>query len=376
MLTARLDGMIIRVNEREWEDQEAFLRQAIKEKRVFAPCCEAALILRWGKRRIRHFAHPPRVSCPFERWGEPESPEHVAGKVLLYDWCRTHLAAQTQLLALEYPLRATFQRPDVYLELKDGTRFALEYQRSAISVGEWTERHEGYVSQGIHDIWIFGDNRHADAQLSDDQKEKWALREPGMLFLKLRAFEGAAMVRTAYEVPYWRYAVQDEQLWAPLELAARVGREVSPWYKRSALERLASVAFMDSTTGELSIYRAMRELPAHVDTRMASVVHRVHLDSEGLELTPAGFITPADHKRLAQHVERVARVEATIRAQQATAVSEQVDPPQVKMAPDQPMPGDMPPYFQQLARRREQQVSRFPDARTFLLGEQDAEQKR
>jgi len=156
MLGARLDGETILVHERRWESEEAFLRSAARAGRLLAPCCGAPLVLRWGQRKIRHFAHPPQVSCPYDRWSEPESAEHAAGKVLLYDWCRRHLGARLRLLALEHPLPETLQRPDVYLELDDGSRNALEYQRSAISPGEWTERHAGYAGLGIHDIWVLG----------------------------------------------------------------------------------------------------------------------------------------------------------------------------------------------------------------------------
>ncbi|HWI64487.1 MAG TPA: hypothetical protein VNT75_21870, partial [Symbiobacteriaceae bacterium] len=62
--------------------------------------------------------------------------------------------------------------------------------------------------------------------------------------------------------------------------------------------------------GQVTIYRAMRELPAHVDTKMASVMLRAALDE--LTLTPCGLVTPADEERRALHQERVARLEAAL----------------------------------------------------------------
>lgn len=307
MLCARLDGETILIHERKWETQAEFLRKASRAGRLLAPCCEAPLVLRWGVRKVRHFAHPPRVECPYDRWSEVESPEHVAGKIRLYDWCQEHFGARLRLLALEHPLPETLQRPDVYFELDDGSRYALEYQRSVITPGEWAERHAAYAQQGVHDIWVLGENRLADALPTPDQQARWGAREPHMHFLRLRAFETAAATRTPYEVAWWR-GEQQEELWLPQELDARVGREVSPWYNRAALARLRSISFLDAGTGELTIYRAMRELPRHTDTQMAAVVLRTALDEA--DLTPAGFVTNDDLERLTRHEARVARLEA------------------------------------------------------------------
>jgi hypothetical protein len=48
------------------------------------------------------------------------------------------------------------QRPDVLVAFPDGRRFAFELQYSPLSAAAWTARHQGYVSQGLHDVWIFG----------------------------------------------------------------------------------------------------------------------------------------------------------------------------------------------------------------------------
>ncbi|HWI66418.1 MAG TPA: competence protein CoiA family protein, partial [Symbiobacteriaceae bacterium] len=294
MLSARLQDQTVLIFEKHWETQEQVLRAAAKERRLTAPCCGAPVVVKWGLRKVRHFAHLPGKECPYDRWSEPESAEHAAGKVLLYEWCRRKFGGRLRLLALEHPLPETLQRPDVYFELDDGSRYALEYQRSPISPGEWRERHEAYERLGIHALWILGENRLADALPTEAQQARWAAKEPHMHFLKVRAFEADAAVRTPYEVAWWR-GEQQEELWAPQELDARFGREVSPWYRRSALNRLRSLTFLDAVTGQVTIYRAMRELPAHVDTKMASVMLRAALDE--LTLTPCGLVTPADEER-------------------------------------------------------------------------------
>lgn len=374
MLSARLDGQTILVHEPRWESQEEPLRIASRDGRLVAPCCGARLILKWGRRKVRHFAHAPRTDCPYSRWSEPESPEHMAGKALLYDWCRRVFGQTARLLALEHPLPETLQRPDVYLELPDGTRYALEYQRSAISPNEWAERHAGYQRLGIHDIWLFGENRLADALPSEEQQARWSAREPHMLFLKLRACEADAAVRTPYEVAWWRGEHQ-EDLWEPLEMDARVGREINPWYRRAALQRLRSITYLDALSGDLTIYRAMRELPAHSETKMASTVMRTSLENPGLALAPTGFYLPEDCERLERHERRVEDVEATARRRLVV----QESPAVYAVAPQngKPLPPQMPEYFHELARSRAGRT--WPsgvEARLFLLGEQEEEQRR
>ncbi len=372
MLSAKLHGETILLHQRQWDDQESALRASSKEGHLIAPCCGARLILKWGRQKVRHFAHAPKTDCPYERWTEPESPEHLAGKALLYDWCQRTFGATARLIALEHPLPQTFQRPDLYIELADGTRYAFEYQRSAISPGEWEERHEGYRRLGIHDIWLFGENRLADALPTAGQQARWSIKEPHMLFLKPRAFESLAAVRTPYEVAWWR-GDQQEELWETLELDARVGREINPWYKRSALERLRSITYLDAESGELSIYRAMRDLRGQTQTKMASILLKSSLNDPDLVLEPTGFALPMDQKRLAEHQARVARLEASASAHPTPA-----QPPQSAPAPEPPpLPAHMPAIWHEAARqRKERQWPVELDAVRFQPGEQEEEQRR
>ncbi len=325
MLSAVLDGQPILLHEATWDSQEESLREAARSGRLITPCCRRPVVLRWGLRRVRHFAHQPRIHCPYQRWSEPESAEHIAGKLLLYDWVRRSLGEQVDLLALEHPLPETLQRPDVFVRLKDGSCFALEYQRSRISLKEWTERHEAYGGLGVTDVWILGENLLDGAQPSEEQQARWGASEPDMLFLDLPAFANAASVRTPYEVAWWR-GDRQEELWREQELSARTGREVSPWYRRSALERLRSLTFLDATSGELHIYRAMRELRGHVDTRMASVRLTVPLSSADLELDSDGFFTAADEERLQGFEARARRLEAAV-ARQVPATASVAETP-------------------------------------------------
>ena len=313
ILSGLLDGQRILFYDANWDDQEKVLRGASREGRLLAPCCGAPVVLRWGQRKARHLAHPPRVRCPYGQWAESESQEHIAGKILLYDWCKRKFGCRIRTLALEYPLRETLQRPDIYLELEDGVRFALEYQRSAITPAEWAARHERYMSLGIHDIWVLGENRLEAARPKVDQLARWSQREPRMHFLKLRAFESVTATQSPFELPWWRGDYQEE-LWAPQELDARVGREVRPWYTRSTFGRLRSVTFLDSHSGRLHIYRGLRELPGHTDVKMASALLQPSMSDNDLELETYGFVTSADRRRLVGFSERKRRLEKIGRA--------------------------------------------------------------
>jgi len=372
VLSAKRNGETILLHQPQWNDQESALRAFSKEGHLIAPCCGARLILKWGRQKVRHFAHAPKTNCPYERWTEPESPEHLAGKALLFDWCQRVFATTARLIALEHPLPETLQRPDVYVELADGTRYALEYQRSVLSPGEWEERHEGYRRLGIEDIWIFGENRLSDALPTAEQQARWSLKEPHMHFLKPRAFESLAAVRTPYEVAWWRGDHQAE-LWETLELDARVGREINPWYKRSALQRLRSISYLHAETGELWIYRAMRDLRGHTETKMASVLLKSSLSDPDLRLEPTGFSLPQDQKRLAGHLARVARLEASAGAH---PIPDQ--PPQMAPSPEvPPLPAHMPYAWHEAARQRK--ARQWPidlDGRPFQPGEQEEEQRR
>lgn len=373
MLSALLDGRPMLLHEPSWDEAEAALRTASREGRLLAPCCQKQLVLRWGLRVARHFAHYPRARCPFQRWSEPESPEHVAGKVRLYEWCRGHFERDA-LVALEHPLQEIAQRPDIYVQTADGRRFALEYQRSAISLKEWTERHAGYQSLGVTDIWILGENRLAEAQPEADKAARWMAQEPGMLFLNLRAFENASGPQTPYEIPWWRGEGQEE-LWSEQELAARIGRPVSPWFHRAALRRLHSVTFLDAGTGMLHIYRGMRERRGQVDTRMASVCLRTELEADGLALTADGFVTGADQQRYERYHQRAEALVVAAAQHQPVALTDRV-------AESAPHYQAEPAVIEALllpaqAKQRERLLETVPfEPHPFRLEVQEAEQRR
>jgi hypothetical protein len=61
--------------------------------------------------------------------------------------------------ALEYPLKTTHQRADVFVAPK----FILEFQQANNTFDQWGERHTLYASQGLVDVWFLGQIRYTEA---------------------------------------------------------------------------------------------------------------------------------------------------------------------------------------------------------------------
>jgi hypothetical protein len=103
-----------------------------------------------GGSRRDHFVHMST------RGGghSPESWFHYTGKRLVGQWLRgRHPDAR---VVVDEEAIENRQIPDVLAEFPDGRRFAFEVQYAALTVDEWTRRHEGYRSHGIEDVWLLG----------------------------------------------------------------------------------------------------------------------------------------------------------------------------------------------------------------------------
>lgn len=98
-----------------------------------------------------YFRHKEKDQC-LDKYYEPETDEHINGKILLTEW----LAKQPHIsnIRLESWIPETHQRPDITFTIGD-KQFVIEYQCTPIS-SEYIERHELYQAAGITDIWIIG----------------------------------------------------------------------------------------------------------------------------------------------------------------------------------------------------------------------------
>lgn len=115
------------------------------------PICSNSYEFCCGRVVIPYFRHKDKKKCE-DIYSEPETIEHLQGKIDLYNW----LIKQPNLtdIVLEGWIPKTKQRPDLMFK-HNGNLYILEYQCSPIS-SEYYERHELYQAAGIKDIWICG----------------------------------------------------------------------------------------------------------------------------------------------------------------------------------------------------------------------------
>jgi hypothetical protein len=213
------------------------------------PHCNSLLTLKAGPVRLHHFAHVSLANCDaFDH--EPESDSHRQGKLLLYQTFRRN-AAQA---SLEQHLPMTDQRADVFMQLPDGNRYALEFQQANNSVARWTERHRLYQSVGVHDIWFLGQVRYLErhteplrpistydplpvprqefgamsGSFQARELEKAILAIDPMLYyldpetamltiLLMRDLHGNTLRAYRYQLPLADCALRDGRLWTPLD---------------------------------------------------------------------------------------------------------------------------------------------------------------
>lgn len=132
------------------------LRRLSDDRALTCPGCGSVLVLHAGSIRAAHFAHLPGAVCLMPQT-EPETPEHRAGKLCLYEWLTAKLPDAA--VELEAHIPETNQRADVLLRLPDQGRIALEYQCANLSAREWRRRHKAYREAGIRDLWLLGGSR-------------------------------------------------------------------------------------------------------------------------------------------------------------------------------------------------------------------------
>lgn len=113
------------------------------------PQCGEQYTYNHGKVRIPYFKH---LNADCVMYGEPETEEHIQGKIDLFEWIQKQDGVSD--VRLEGWLPETKQRPDIMFKY-NSKQYVIEYQCSPIS-SEYIERHELYQAAGIHDIWICG----------------------------------------------------------------------------------------------------------------------------------------------------------------------------------------------------------------------------
>ncbi|OJF96481.1 competence protein CoiA [Alkalibacterium sp. 20] len=145
-------------------------------KECFCPSCKEEVIFKNGSIYQSHFSHKNNSDC--QTFSEGETPEHMEGKLLLYNWFKKE-KIEVQLEAF---LPALKQRPDLLVNYK-GTNIAIEYQCSTITKEKIISRTRGYKNNGYYVFWILGHklkvsekvNTKHYAYISMDLSEKYYL---------------------------------------------------------------------------------------------------------------------------------------------------------------------------------------------------------
>lgn len=129
------------------------LKQWSKKGILRCPCCGGQYTYNHGRVRIPYFKH---LNADCVLYGEPETEEHIKGKIDLFEWVKNQDGVTD--VVLEGWIPATKQRPDIMFR-RNNKQYVIEYQCSPIS-SEYIKRHELYQAAGIHDIWICGTEKY------------------------------------------------------------------------------------------------------------------------------------------------------------------------------------------------------------------------
>lgn len=143
--------------------------EKLKKQKWFCPACKEKVILKNGQIKQAHFAHQSLNHC--DCFSESESEEHLAGKLLLAQWCERY--------QLPYEIEAYLpqlnQRPDLLI---DG-HYAIEFQCSPLSIKRFCERTQTYRKYGYQVVWIVGEKFHlkTSSTISELQRHFFMLDE-------------------------------------------------------------------------------------------------------------------------------------------------------------------------------------------------------
>lgn len=83
---------------------------------------------------------------------EPESFAHLQAKAAVIAWARSHPDIRGAWPEVDLGLR----RPDVLLELADGSLLAVEIQYSGLTLSRWRERSASYQELDVGVVWLWG----------------------------------------------------------------------------------------------------------------------------------------------------------------------------------------------------------------------------
>lgn len=155
MLTCKLGNNLINCYDGNYS-KEQFKKWSNKNI-LICPVCGKVYEYCHGEVVSPYFRHKDKEMCE-DRYSEPETDEHISGKIKLYEWIKKQDGITD--VVLEGWIPETKQRPDVMFKYNNN-QYVIEYQCSPIST-EYHERHTLYRTAGISDIWICGTDKYLE----------------------------------------------------------------------------------------------------------------------------------------------------------------------------------------------------------------------
>ena len=149
MLTAKINNNLINCYDGKYSKED--LKTWASKDIIKCPICGKSYEYCHGQINIPYFRHKDKSECDY-LYSEPETEEHIKGKIALYNWIRNQDGVTNAVLEAWIP--ETKQRPDIMFEY-GGSKWVIEYQCSPIAT-EYITRHKLYQAGGVNDIWICG----------------------------------------------------------------------------------------------------------------------------------------------------------------------------------------------------------------------------
>lgn len=141
-----------------------------------------------------YFRHKEKTDC-VDKYSEPETNEHIQGKIALYNWIKDQEGVTDVILEAWIP--ETRQRPDIAFKY-NGEQYVFEFQCSPIST-VYLERHELYQAAGINDIWILGTEKYFNKYSRGKYIEQYAI---GHYDVNKNCFIDIKDIVTKNDLPY------------------------------------------------------------------------------------------------------------------------------------------------------------------------------
>lgn len=195
MITAKIGEKI--VNCFDGEHSRETLKTWADKGILKCPACGKEYEYCHGRVVRPYFRHKEKTDC-VDKYSEPETNEHIQGKIALYNWIKDQEGVTD--VVLEAWISETRQRPDIAFKY-NGEQYVFEFQCSPIST-VYLERHELYQTAGIKDIWILGTEKYSNKYSRGKYIEQFAV---GNYDVKHNAFVYVKDSISINDLPYKMY---------------------------------------------------------------------------------------------------------------------------------------------------------------------------